>query len=311
MVAFSLREQKVHERMARPKTRRSAADKAAALAAISSTDVKTLTSGLDELRDNLQATMAGLGVAVAQQFEEFDRLGMAIEERRAQLSQLHEIEVEADTLAELQQEHEDFLQARDKAEKGRLERWEEEEDAHNANLQREQAQHEFDIAQRNARATSQLATDSQKRQHEEQVRMLEVSDNLNRRIAEVEAQEVAIAERQQAIDEFPAKLATAVEEARVAVTDSLTRAFGHEKALLKKDASAAEQLATAEKCALMQQVADLTGRITQLADELTSARSDAKAIAEAAVEASSQRQVASSLRDAMETQAQSSPGRSR
>jgi len=138
--------------------------------------------------------------------------------------------------------------------------------------------------------------------------MEDVSKSLAERIEAVEERETKMTDLEAQVENLPAEIEEAVETAKAEVTKSLGQAFSHEKAMLKKDAEAAAQLANAEQQALMARIGALEKQLENVEAQLATAREDARGIATSAVEASSQRQALATLQQSIETQANAQPG---
>lgn len=285
-------------------TRRKKTDVEAALKAVSEADVKKILEQVGTVQTSVQSTLAALGVTLTGKVTELRDLETAIEARKQELKDIHEIEVNADTLDEIAER---VTQAEEAAAENteRLRKKHAEEREERLRVwQRELEEHKYEVEQRDLRDAAQLKALSEARQREESIRAADAHRAISQELEELRAREEKVADLEAAVDSIPAKIEEAVEAAKKEVTDSLSRVFGHEKALLKKDAEAAAALAAAQAEALSKQISSLQIQLHAREKELESARNDAREIASKAVEASSQRQALSTLQDSMKTQAQ-------
>lgn len=292
-------------------TRRKKADVDAALKAVTETDIKKRREEISDLQTKLQGDLASINVMLAEKYAAVQDLDTVLDAKRNELSTIHEIEVHADTLDEIsanvekaQEEYGERLAAHEreleKAKQLRDEEWRREEEAH-----------AFDIQQRDKRDAVQFRAALEERQRQEQIRKQDFDRSLAERVAAVEA-------REQHMDELETKVANIdqqIEEAVTAAVDKATKqlqtGFSHERTILKKDAEAAVALATQREEALRREIDALQSQLTSLEAQLNAARTDSRAIATAAVEASSQRQALSTLQESIKTQSQGQQQRGR
>jgi len=293
--------------MARAK-KRTTVETAAALAATSEADVKKTLDQLNDLQVSVQGTLAGVGVSMATKIEELTQLETAISARKDELKEIHSIEMDADTLANIKQQIEEEEEraaetaaATDKA--FALRRSEQDQE-----WQRRGEEHAYAQGRRLERIAAEADDARTTAQRAEAVRTEDVNRDLAARVAVVAEREEKAEELQTKVDGIEDLVATAAKEATDAATKTLTAGFGHERALLKKDAESAAQLAAATITNLTGDVQSLQTRIEMLADQLATAQKDAKDVATAAVEASSNRQALSTLQAAVETQARAAAG---
>jgi septal ring factor EnvC (AmiA/AmiB activator) len=145
-------------------TRRKKTDVEAALVAVKEADVKKVLDQVGTVQTNVQGTLAALGVTMTEKIEELRSLETAIDARKQELADIHEIEVEADTLDEIKEKVKDAEEdAKERRQKRSKERNEEAEERQAA-WQREQEEHTYQVAQRDKRDEEALAAQSEERQ---------------------------------------------------------------------------------------------------------------------------------------------------
>jgi len=103
-------------------TRRKKTDVDAALKAVSESDVKKVLDQVGTVQTNVQGTLAALGVTMTEKIEELRNLETAIGARKEELADIHDIEVQADTLDEIKKKVDEAEEdAKDKSRKRRKE----------------------------------------------------------------------------------------------------------------------------------------------------------------------------------------------
>jgi hypothetical protein len=286
-------------------------DPVAALAAVSEADVKQTLDAIGKLQVNTQGMLAGLGATMATKIAELETLDTAIDVQTTALKELHDIEAQAESLKELENEEAerctDFARA---AADRRIAR--SDEDALRIQLlTREAEAHDYDVKKREERSSLEHRAVVQERQRVERIRMDDVNLRMDKQIAEVEEREQAVTAKEDEIAAMPEQLAHAVDEAVAHKATQLSTAFGHEKAMLTKDAESRQALAQQQIDAGAATIEDMTSRIIAMETDLKAARDDSKAVAERALEASSGRQALETLQETLKVQAASGtkPGR--
>jgi len=278
-------------------------DPVAALAAVSEADVKQTLDQIGDLQASMQGTLAGLGATMVSKIEELGQLNTAIDVQKDALKELHDIEVQAETLAELEEREQERLTAHEKAAEARALEWAEQDAARLQLLTRESEQAQYQREQREKRALEEFNASVTERQRQERFRMEDVNRQMSDKIEAVEAREAAVSEKEEEIAAFPAKLEAAVAAATEAAETKAQQAFGHERTILKKDAEGKLALAHQQIQALEATIRSLQDQLEAAENAARDAQTDAKEISQKAVEASADRQALTTLQKAMEVQA--------
>lgn len=235
-------------------TRRKQAEVEAALKVVTGSDFKKVVEQFKTVQAMMARTMRTVGEAFSDKIAELDALDTVIATRKAELKDIYDIEVQADT-----------LEIWTKAAEARIARWDSED-----------AEHAYAIKQRDERDESELAAASAERRRLARFRM----EDMNRRMAEkhaaIELREQKVEAMESEIAGIPQLVEGAKEATKAEVTRQLSTGFSHEKAMLKKDAEAAASLACANQASLQKQIASLEKQLALAESAFAAARDDAK-----------------------------------
>jgi hypothetical protein len=280
----------------------------AAVAAVSEADVRKTIDSMGTLQSEVQGTIAGLGITMAKKIDELRELETAIEVRKDELKELHEIEVQADTLEQLEEQQKQFIAEDDARRKQRREEWQQEAAARQQQWAREEEAHQFEMERKSREAEATHQANVKQRQQQEAFRQADVQRALDVRIAAVAEREEAMEELQTQVDNMDATIKAEVDKQVAQATNALKRNHEHEKQLLELESQSKAQLAAQTVSALRDDVSCLNNDIADLQVRLATAQQDAKEIATSAVNASSGRQALAAVESAIETQAKASSG---
>jgi hypothetical protein len=263
---------------------------AQAVTAVAGVTPKSALEKLNTAKLAINEKLADVDTAMLAQIQEMQNLDTVISERKAELKDLYEIEVGAETLATLKAEQEAWLVERDAARERRITTDNDEIVARNKAWNREDEEHAYAVEQRNARDAAAALAETQERQRLEKIRMEEVARNLVSRVEEIEKREEALTAKQAEIDAMPATIEAAANTAVIEATGKLLQAHRYEKMVAEKDAENQIGLLRSEIGALKTALSASEGRNALLVKQADSAAENAKAIALQAVQAAAGKQ---------------------
>lgn len=280
-----------------------------AVAAVANVTPKTALDKLNAAKLAVNEKLAEVDVALLDQIQEMQNLDTVIAERKAELKDLFAIEADAETLQLMKEEHERWKVEAEQEKADTIATETERQAERDKKWLREQEEHAYEIAQRNARDEATLKAQSEARQREERIRMDDVNRSLEQRIAAVEEREAAAAAKADEIANMPKTIASAVEKAVADATTQLKQQNQFEKALAAKDAENRVGLLQSELVAVKAALAASEARNAALVTQAAQAVENAKAIAMEAVNASSGRQALAAVQNTVANPATATPAR--
>lgn len=286
-------------------------DATAALAAVSDLDVKRIMDDVGATQTKVQEVMAGLGITMASKVEQLKQLDDAIEAKKQELKDTHTIEVLADTLEHIQEQVVEAQAEADKQSKHRNARWIEEAQQHAKEVERQTEEFAYTQKQRLQQAEAEFLSKKQEWEQQERFRRQDLERQMETRAEELKNREAAVREQEEKLNSFDERLKAETAKAVATATSAMKREHDHTVLLLQKDSDAASALAAANVQAMQQTISELQAQNTELSKQLQTAREDSKAIAQSAVEASSQRQALAAIQGTIETQARAQGGSGR
>jgi len=293
------------------RTKRKTADVAAALKAAANINPKDVNDKINELQTEMAGTLAGVGLALTKRLEDLEQIDLAIDARKDELKNIHEIEIEADTLESLKQEHEASVKQWDLEETERQAGWDREAMERQAAWEREEAEHQYAIKIRDKQDTDAFNASVAQRKFAEKQRQDEVAANLQLRIAEVEDREKKMEELEAIAASVDGRIATAVEEAVTEAKAAQEKANQFQTTILKKDYEGKLALANQTVTAQEAQIARMQSTIDQLNEDIATIRAENKEIAVGALEAASGKKALEAVQQTTETMSQPTSGKGR
>lgn len=239
---------------------------------------------------DVQKQLAELSAGMAAKYGELEAVGQAIALKKEELKRLHNIEANAATLDELQEEIantrteferekllRDRAQAEEDAEKAKARKRAEEENAYKTAMDRRKAEDEF-----------KAKIEQQQKANAEKTELLQ--KGWTAREEAIKASEKELAELRAIRDTLPETIKRERAAEAAVVGNSLKGQYAHEAALARKDAETSARIFAQTEAALQTQIKSLEAANAQLRAQLDKAISDVKEISVASVNASSGRQ---------------------
>ena len=279
-----------------------ASDANTLMASVNDVSVDDIVKDLGYLQLDTQKKLADLSTALVNRFTMLRNVGAAIGLEEARLKDLHQIEAQAITLDELKSQEEQLRQEHERARQERDRQYQEEQTEREKRWAREEDEHTYvrTLTEKKARDMFQADMDANKRVEINRKESLEKS--WFDREANLKARETELAEAKAVVATFPEKLKGEVSKAEAILTNILKRDYEHKVALAEKTMEGERALNSARVASLDGQIKSKDAQIAELQVQLTSARADAKSVAEKALDATSGKEVTRALQHAMEQQ---------
>lgn len=276
----------------------------AVLASVKDLDLNSVVNDISGLQVSVQNTLAGLSATLTNKVSQIQQVDTAISLKEARLSELFQIEKEAVSIDDLKaQKAEEEAQWEAK----RIERdaeWAEQAEARTKSWKREEEEHAYALAQAKKRAKEEFDAEVASNKRAEAARVEALNKAWAAREDEIVAKEEAFASLKDQVEGFDAKLKAEVSKAESILGNTLKRQYEHETALLKKDMESERVLHQVKVAAMNETITKLEHQITDIQDQLTLARADAKEVATEALKSASGKQAMETLQKAMDVQSQ-------
>jgi hypothetical protein len=255
---------------------------------------------------NVQQTLAKLSTDLTQNLEQLNTVTTAIELKKQELQQLHDIEVTKTSLDDLKAEidnqrvlwtEEQIRREKDTAigNQDRQLRWKREEEAYLYERAQSHKKLEDDFAAKMA---------NMEKANREQQELL--SKNWSTREGALQEREAELVALRKQVDEFPAKLKSEAEKSAAIVGNTMKKDHETEKRIMAAEAATSMKLAEAALIAEKKSNEALLKQIAELSLQLDQAKKDIKDISSKALESASGRDVIANLQRALENNQQRS-----
>ena len=267
-----------------------AAEKQAVVQAVKGLNLSKVIADLGDAQIYVQKSLGELSATLADKVQQIETFDTAIAVKSEELKALHEIEVSASTLDDLQAEIDAAHAAWDQEQEERRLRWNEEEAERTKARKREDADYQYNLQQVRAKAQDEWDATIAKRTRDEQIRQETLVKGWQEREADLKAQEKEVADLRTRVANIPAEIDSAVKREVAIATNSLKREHTQELTLAKKDAETDKKISESAAAQAAQTIARLQSENERLQAEVKAANGRAESIAKEAVLASSGRQ---------------------
>jgi len=265
-------------------------------------DPKTIATEVGELQVSLQTTLANVGATITNQLEKMRQVDEAIALKQVQLTELFDLEKEAQSLEEVRlrraTEESDWNQSRLDARKV----WADEEKVRNQRIQRENEEYDYKTKTERQRQLAEFNDVVERLKRDEILRSESLKRDWTARELELTAKETAVKELQARVDGFDALLKSEVAKAEAIVGSRMKRDADMELKLALKDTEAERKLHASEMANSSATIASLQKQLAEVREQLEAARKDAKEVTNAALASASGRDVTNALQKAMDQQ---------
>lgn len=244
--------------------------------------IESVTADLNKTQLAIQKELASLGTAIGEQFAIYDNLVKAIQIKQDELTNLHQIQVTATTLDDLQAQIE---QTREE-EKQRIQdfdnQWEQRENDRETAWSRRETEYQYHIDQQHRQQEDQFQQTLTTKRREEATRIEDMEKQWKTREEALKAREQEYTTLKEQVATFPTQMEKAVKDAEGRTRGMVSGQYEHQMQLLKAEHKGQLELANAKTAAMESTITQLRSQIENLEAQLTKAREDAKEVAQAA-----------------------------
>ena len=271
------------------KPRTASRRKATIVESVANLQPEQIMGEVGALSVSLQSQLADIGTAITNKLEALHDLDKAIADKSGELTELYEIEKEAQNLETVREMRDKEDEEWEKTKANRLAEWADDESEREKKFNRENETHAYEFAQRVARAKEQFEAEKTERLRVENIRKQDLERNWGAREEALKTQENELGSLRERVGQFEEELKREVAKAEAITTQRVKRDYEHQIALTNKDAEAAAKLAEANEKSLRDQVSSLSEQLEDAHKDLDEARRDAKEVTSAALQSASGR----------------------
>jgi colicin import membrane protein len=255
---------------------------------------------------DVQQTLAKLSTELTQNLEQLNTVTAAIELKKQELQQLHDIEVTKTSFDDLKTEidnqrvlwaEEQLRREKDTAigNQDRQLRW-----------KREEEQYLYERAQSHKKLEDDFAAKVAEMEKANREQQEKLAKNWTARETALQDREAELVVLRKQVDEFPAKLKSEAEKSAAIVGNTMKKDHETEKRIMAAEAATSMKLAEAALASEKKANESLTKQIGELSLQLDQAKKDIKDISSKALESASGRDVIANLQRALENNQQRS-----
>jgi chromosome segregation ATPase len=262
----------------------------------------TVTNELATVQVEVQRTLADLSGKLTAQLGILDDVQKAIALKREELKQLHQIEVTATTLDELQAQIKD-TQTQFEEERAQWKRnfAEQQSEARKA-WAREEADYKYTTEQKHRKHedTMQLAFEQKEKANRDKQEQLE--KNWLERETNLKKAEQELAELRAFKEAYPEMVKKAINQDVAIASNSIKKEYEHKAQIAQKDAEMEKRLADAQALSDRQTIEKMQVQIVDLKEQITNAHQRVADISTKALDSASGRATTEALQRMMETE---------
>jgi membrane protein involved in colicin uptake len=241
---------------------------------------------LNAAKLSISEKLAEVDAEILARIQELNNLDIVIAERKNEIKALHDIEVVAESLDVIKEQHATFLEESEETQRkiaadhneliaNRAKSWKQEEE-----------EHRYQIVQRNQRDEDAFKFAAEQRKRVEDLRVAALVER-EKKITALEAEVAGL----------PVKLADGIKTAVATATESMKTKYEHEKVLAQKDFDSKNALLQAQVTASKLQLEDALRAKSEAQSVADKARAELNQIAREAVQASSGREALKAVQD--------------
>ena len=291
---------------ARKTTPRRKKETAKILEAVNNLEPQTVIEEIGLLQNTLQSTLAGLSAQITSKVEQMNNIDTAIAAKSEVLTDLYEIEKEAQSLDEIRVHRAEIDNEWNKKISTRQLAWAEEEEEREKACVRQAEEHAYMHSQRVKRAQEEYEAEVAERKRSAAVIKQELERQWEERENALAEKEQEFTELKAQVDGFENKLKTEVSKAEAIVGNRIKKDFEHEIAMLQKDMDAERNLHATKVSAFDDTINGLNDQIDDLQSQLKAALQDAKDVTNAALQSASGQAAMSAMQKVVDSGHQSS-----
>ena len=273
-----------------------------ALEAVKDLTLDKMSKEIGAVQCEIQNTLAGAQAKVAQALSIKDQLDKAIELKKEELKQFHEIEVTATTLDELTTSIEDTRKAWAEEQANKAKEFEVQKKERELVWKREEEQYLYTKFQEHKKLENNFKLDMETVERNNKLNQEKLERGWTERENLLKAAEKEVADLRKQVEDFPNKLKAEV-DAKVAVaTNSVKKDYETQIKLLNTETAGTIKLSQQELASANKTIETLSKQIDSLKTQIDQANERVMSISAKALEASAGRETISALQKSLDGQ---------
>lgn len=258
------------------------------------------------LQNTLQSTLAGLSAQITSKVEQMNNVDTAIAAKSQELTELYEIEKEAQILDDVRARRDEIDEEWNKKVSARQLEWSEEEEEREKAFKRKEEEHAYMHSQRVKRSQEEYNAEISEKRRNELIRVQELERQWKEREESIVEKEQEFVSLKAEVDGFGDKLKAEVAKAEAIVGNRVKKDYEHQIAMFQKDMDAERNLNATKVSALDDTINKLEDQIDDLQAQLKAALQDAKEVTNAALQSASGRTAMQAMQQFVDSGHQSS-----
>jgi len=270
------------------------------LASVKDLNLDSVSKSIAETQVEIQKVLADLSAKVLDRLQDLQNVEDSIKLRKEELKQLHDIEVAATTLDDLEAGIKEQRKTWEEEQAAKKREFAEMQSERNKQWNREEQEYQYRVAQEHRKGEDTLAymQAQQKRGNEEKQQQLEKT--WSERETELKKREQELADLRKFKDDYSEMVKKEVNAQVAIATNSVKKEYETKMILSAKDADTDKRLAAQEIQSLTQNLAKQQAQLEDLKAQLEQAHLNAKEIAAKALDSASGRATTDALQRLME-----------
>jgi hypothetical protein len=283
------------------KNRRAVAiQEAEVLSSVKGLNLDTVTRGITDTQVEIQKTLADLSGKLTEQLQQLENIEGAIQLKREELKQLHDIELKAQSLDELEAQIAQTRQSWEMEQATKKRDFAEQQSLRNKDWRREEEEYQYRLSQEHRKLEDSFKELMAQREKENRNKQEDLEKNWNEREVELKKREQELVELRKFKEEYPDLVKKEVNGAVAVATNSVKKEYETQKTIAAKDAETEKRLADQTIASLQQTIVKQQAQIDETRAQLEMARSEVKEIAAKALDSASGRATTEALQRLME-----------
>jgi len=260
----------------------------------------SVSKSIAETQVEVQKVLADLSARVMARLDDLRNVEDAIRDKTQQLQDLHDIEVKAGALDELEAKITPQRKDWEEEERQTAQKFAEQKSDRNKAWTREEQEYQYRIDQEHIKLKDTLAYYKQQQDKANREKQEQLDKQWAERETELKKREQELAELRKFKDDYPEMVKKEVNAQVAIATNSVKKEYETKMLLAAKDAEMDKKLAAQETASQNSQISKLVEQITDLKRQLEQAHASAKEISTKALDSASGRSTTEALQRIME-----------
>jgi hypothetical protein len=270
------------------------------LSSVEGLSLDSVSKSITETQVEVQKVLADLSAKVMERLQELQNVEESIRLRREEMQRLHDIEVRATTLDELEAQIKEQRRTWDEEQALYKRNFEEMKSDNRKAWKREEDDYQYKLAQEHRKLEDSFRLHMEQLEKQNRDKQEQLDKNWAEREGELKKREQELIDLRKYKEEAPEMIKKEVNAQVAVATNSVKKEYETKMVLAAKDAETDKRLSDQQIASLTQTISKQQTQIDDLRAQLESALKDAKEIAAKALESASGRATTEALQRLME-----------